>query len=264
MIIPLETSPPKLLRMRLLREADTCLILRRFKYPLHRCQHESSETPMNLPVVIGSRSPRRLELLQTIIAPERLVVLPPENADEPGFDGLNTLPQLELRCLDIVDLKWQDVLEQLPLPGSLRHGCAVVCADTTVIVEDEPDSLLALGQPSVGDDWKSEVKGWFHDYFAGRTHSVLSAVRAGVINASGECQQSINQTCLTRVTMRADMDDWLDWYISTGEPIGKAGGYAIQGAGSVLVTKVEGSYSNVVGLPLENTLEMLHKLNVTE
>lgn len=217
---------------------------------------------MNLPVVIGSRSPRRLELLQTIVDPQRLIVLPPENSDEPGFDGLDTLSQLKLRCLDIVDLKWQDVLKQLPSHKPLKQGCAVVCADTTVIVENESNSLLALGQPSVSDDWSREVKGWFRNYFSGRTHSVLSAIKAGVINYSGECHQSINQTCLTRVTMRGDMDRWLDWYISTGEPIGKAGGYAIQGAGSVLVTKVEGSYSNVVGLPLENTLEMLRELDV--
>ena len=52
-------------------------------------------------------------------------------------------------------------------------------------------------------------------------------------------------------------DEWLDWYVDTGEPLGKAGGYAIQGAGSVLVTRVEGSISNVIGLPLEHTIELL-------
>ena len=60
--------------------------------------------------------------------------------------------------------------------------------------------------------------------------------------------------------MRDDVEAWLDWYISTDEPIGKAGGYAIQGVGSVMVTKVEGSYSNVVGLPIENTVEMLREI----
>lgn len=216
---------------------------------------------MTLPIVIGSRSTRRLELLQTIIDPQRLVVLPPENSDEPGFDGLNTLPQLEARCLEIVELKWQDVLKQLPAHGSLKQGCAVICADTTVIVGDT-DALRALGQPSSDGDWQSEVITWFRNDFAGRTHSVLSAIKAGVIDDTGKCHQPLNQTCITRVTMREDMDQWVDWYVSTGEPIGKAGGYAIQGAGSVLVTKVEGSYSNVVGLPLENTLEMFRALEV--
>ena len=60
--------------------------------------------------------------------------------------------------------------------------------------------------------------------------------------------------------MSDTVDQWLDWYISTGEPLGKAGGYAIQGAGSVMVTKVEGSYSNVVGLPIENTVKMLREI----
>jgi septum formation protein len=59
--------------------------------------------------------------------------------------------------------------------------------------------------------------------------------------------------------MRPDVEPWLDWYIATGEPQGKAGGYAVQGAGSVFVTKIEGSYSNVVGLPLEETLALLRE-----
>ena len=60
--------------------------------------------------------------------------------------------------------------------------------------------------------------------------------------------------------MRKDADTLLDWYLTTGESRGKAGGYAIQGAASVFVTQVEGSLSNVVGLPLEETLAMLGEL----
>jgi septum formation protein len=89
---------------------------------------------------------------------------------------------------------------------------------------------------------------------------VLSAVSVSLIDETGTAGKTLNQLCETRVTMRDDVEQWLDWCISTGEPIGKAGGYAIQGAGSVMVTKVEGSYSNVVGLPIENTVEMLREV----
>jgi septum formation protein len=219
-----------------------------------------TDSATDIPIVIGSRSPRRLELLQTIVAPERLVVLPPRDADEPGFAGLRSMSAFETRCHEIVELKRQDVLDQL-VAGAVPNGpCVVICADTTVIAEDAEGSLLSLGQPNVADDWEDEVRGWLRDYLAGRTHTVLSAVSVSLIDETGTVGKTLNQLCETRVTMRDDVEQWLDWYISTGEPIGKAGGYAIQGAGSVMVTKVEGSYSNVVGLPIENTVEMLREV----
>jgi len=58
--------------------------------------------------------------------------------------------------------------------------------------------------------------------------------------------------------MRPDVEPLLDWYLSTGESRGKAGGYAIQGAASVFVTQVSGSLSNVIGLPLELTRQLLN------
>ncbi|MFT4557400.1 MAG: septum formation protein [Planctomycetaceae bacterium] len=219
-----------------------------------------TDSKTDLPIVIGSRSPRRLELLQMIAAPERLVVLPPRDADEPGFDGLKSMSEFETRCHEIVELKRQDVVDQLVSGAAPNGPCVVICADTTVIAEDVEGSLLALGQPNVADDWEDEVRGWFRDCLAGRTHTVLSAVSVTLVDKTGTAGKTLNQSCETRVTMRDDVEHWLDWYISTGEPVGKAGGYAIQGAGSVMVTKVEGSYSNVVGLPIEDTVEMLRKV----
>lgn len=64
----------------------------------------------------------------------------------------------------------------------------------------------------------------------------------------------------TRVTMRPENIALLDWYLDTDEPLGKAGGYALQGAGSMFIERVEGSLSNVVGLPLEAVQEMLQHL----
>jgi septum formation protein len=218
-----------------------------------------TKTATSIPIVIGSRSPRRLELLQLIADPARLVVLPPRDADEPGFDGLVEMSEFEARCHEIVDLKRQDVIRQLN-EGDLAQGCVVICADTTVVVEDAAGGLLALGQPQETGDWQKEVRCWFRDYLAGRTHFVLSAVSVSLCDEAGSVSRTLNQSCMTSVRMRDDVDDWLDWYISTGEPLGKAGGYAVQGAGSVFVTKFEGSYSNVVGLPIENTIEMLREI----
>ncbi|MDA0283644.1 MAG: Maf family protein [Planctomycetota bacterium] len=222
---------------------------------------------MALSVVVGSRSPRRLELLSTIVDPERLVVLPPRDANEPGFEDLSVLSEFHSRILEIVAVKQTDVVLQLQnadFRGTFGTGCVVICADTTVIVTDRSGRPLALGQPSDGDDWQNDVRLWFREYFAGKTHSVLSGVSATLLDAAGQVRQTATRTCSTRVTMRDDVESLLDWYISTGEPIGKAGGYAIQGAGSAFITKFEGSFSNVVGLPLEETMELLRELTVLD
>ena len=215
---------------------------------------------MTMPVVIGSRSPRRLELLQTIVERERLTVLPPLTADEPGFDDLSSLSEFETRILQIVELKLRDVCAQLQSGAGPAEPCVVVCADTTVIVEGADGRLRALGQPPAGDAWPDTVRQWFREFLAGKTHLVLSGVSVARCDGSGEVTATLHRVSTTRVTMRSDVDQWLDWYVSTGEPVGKAGGYAVQGAGSVFVTTLEGSYSNVVGLPIENTAKMLREI----
>lgn len=219
---------------------------------------------MPLPIIIGSRSPRRLELLQSIVAPERLIVLPPANSDEPGFDDLLTITEFESRILEIVACKRDDVTNQIragSLHAASQEGCILICADTTVIVENDSAQPRSLGQPPESKDWPNVVKDWFRRYLAGKTHVVLSGVSASLIDSKGSVLRTVTRTCATRVTMRKDVEDLLDWYVSTGEPVGKAGGYAIQGAGSVFVTGFEGSFSNVVGLPLEDTLEMLREFD---
>jgi septum formation protein len=85
---------------------------------------------------------------------------------------------------------------------------------------------------------------------SGRTHEVVSGlalVQKGDVRAATE---------LTRVEFRQLDDDTIDWYVSTGEWEGRAGGYAIQGRGAVLVKRIEGDYLNVVGLPVAALLEL--------
>lgn len=219
-----------------------------------------------IPIVVGSRSPRRLDLLSAALPDRELVVCPPLNADEPGFDDVTTLAGFESRIGEIVVAKLADVLQQLTINDVAARSqfaadeFAVICADTTVIVTDDAGRPLSLGQPPETTDWQAVVSGWFRQYLAGRTHTVMSGVSvARCCHSTGETKV-LDRICSTQVTMRSDIDGWLDWYLATGEPIGKAGGYAIQGAGSVFVTKLDGSYSNVVGLPLEETLAMLREL----
>ena len=89
---------------------------------------------------------------------------------------------------------------------------------------------------------------------SGATHAVLSGL---VVLVGGEQRSAIARTA---VTFRALDEELLDWYLATGEWRGRAGGYAIQGAGSALVRAIDGGYENVVGLPLATLLDIYPEL----
>ena len=198
------------------------------------------------PIVLASRSPRRLELLSSIAPRAAIRVVPPTSHVEEEFEGLRTLAAIEERAAEIAATKCDDVLGQL---GNAAVEAIVIAADTVVVVETG-DRLLALGQPPE-PNWQQVVRSWFVEHYAGRTHRVLTALC--VATPTGRYEKVIT----THVTFRDDVASYLDWYLQTEEPRGKAGGYAIQGAGSLFVDRVEGSLTNVVGLPLRELLDLL-------
>ena len=89
---------------------------------------------------------------------------------------------------------------------------------------------------------------------SGREHQVKTAV------AILFQDKTLLQVVTTAVRFRTLTEEETDWYVGTGEPLDKAGAYGIQGKGAVLVEKIEGSYDNVVGLPLTTVYEMLIRL----
>ncbi len=206
-------------------------------------------------IMLGSRSPRRLGLLGEIVPAERISVCPPRTAEEAGFEGLSTWAEIEARLLHIAREKCEDVLAQLagqPTKESAER-ILVLTADT-VIVAGEKDRPLVLGQPPE-PDWRDTVRMWFEEYLLGKTHRAASAVC--LADLPGNRRERV---AVSEVTFSADASGILEWYLDTGEPQGKAGGYGIQGAGSVFVSELKGSLSNVIGLPLRDVLEMLEEL----
>jgi septum formation protein len=205
-----------------------------------------------LTFVLASRSPRRLELLAQIVPRERIRVLPPASPEEPGFEGLRTRAEIEARLMSIAVAKRDEVLRRL---GDDADRAVVLAADTTIIVGECNGAFTAIGQPPESD-WRETTRRWFLEHYAGRTHLALTALCV----ATPTARRSIVAT--TRVTFRDDAEDYLDWYLSTNEPCGKAGGYAIQGAGSIFIERVEGSLTNVIGLPLRELLDLFRDLNI--
>jgi len=205
---------------------------------------------MQARLVLGSRSPRRRELLEFLVPPELIETLP-------TFEGITAWPPLLSRLRLIAQQKNEDVCRQLELRGSC--GRFVVTADTVIVVGDRAGRLQVLGQPPTIPDWRTVVRGWFLDHYAGRSHVAATAVCI----KDHQTGQRLEQVVQTNVWFRKDVESFLDWYLQTEEPLTKAGGYAIQGRGSIFVTRVEGSLSNVIGLPLEATQQMLRALGWT-
>lgn len=201
--------------------------------------------------VLGSRSPRRLELLQQIVPPDAIEVRPPRSPVEEDFDGLTSWSAIETRLLKIARAKCADVCDQIRESKSVPPRI-VIAADTVVIVGPVDGSLRVLGQPPEDSTWAEVVRSWFENEYAGRTHVVATA-----FCVAWPDHRVVERVVRSAVTFHNDVNRWLDWYLATGEPRGKAGGYAVQGAGSIFVSRVEGSLSNVVGLPLRELLEVL-------
>jgi septum formation protein len=232
--------------------------------------------------VLASRSPRRRELLGLVVPVERIDVRPPASSDEPPFVGRLTWPQVRRQLQAIAASKAEQVWSALlgergdvsppgdcsspavpiaadTLDPPLARQTLVIAADTTVLVPTRPavgsvaalgpgggETFVVHGQPAEGPEGVDEVRRWFLDDYAGRTHYVATAL--DVSAGRGRWWRSVT---VSAVTMRTDVVRWLDAYLASGEPRGKAGGYALQGLGSQFVTRVDGSLSNVVGLPLE-------------
>jgi septum formation protein len=128
----------------------------------------------------------------------------------------------------------------LAVPGPLTLG-----ADTLVAVDGD-----ILGKPADAGQAREYVA-----RLAGRTHEVVGAI---AVVRDGELSDTAIE--ITQVRFRAADPPLLDWYVGTGEWQGRAGGYAIQGAGAVLVEGIEGDYLNVVGLPLQRLIDLVPEL----
>jgi septum formation protein len=117
----------------------------------------------------------------------------------------------------------------------------VIGADTTVDLDGD-----IFGQPVNDEDARQMLR-----RLSGTTHQVHTGV--AVVSATGE-QVEVVSSAVTFLDLQPEM---LEWYIGTGESVGKAGSYAIQGHGSALVASSTGSMSNIIGLPLEETARLL-------
>jgi septum formation protein len=124
-----------------------------------------------------------------------------------------------------------------------RHpGAMVLAADTAVVLEQE-----ILGKPASAKQAREMLA-----RLSGRTHAVLTGLVLVAANGGAGIAE-------TKVAFRRLSPEEIDWYVSTGEPMDKAGAYALQEVGGFLVEAIHGSHSNVIGLPLAEALVLLER-----
>jgi len=183
-------------------------------------------------LILASASPRRAELLAA--AGFEFDVIPAD-IDETPRPGESAVDYTQRVARD----------KSRSVATVLGDSTAVVlAADTEVVVDD-----AILGKPSSTEDASRMLR-----LLSGRTHEVLTAV---VVWAHG---RELSEVVSTRVEFARMSDREIADYVRSGEPMGKAGGYGIQGYASRFIPRIEGSWSNVVGLPIHTVHRLLAKV----
>ena len=178
------------------------------------------------PLILASASPRRRELLA-------LTGLP-FTVDAPDVDETCSLPPREA----VMELSRRKALAA----AQLHPGCVILAADTLVAVDD-----AALGKPHDAEDAFRMLRS-----LSGRWHQVYTGVT--VVDADGTVHCEADATDVHFEDMS---DEAIRRYIATGEPMDKAGAYAVQGIAGLWIDQLRGSHTNVIGLPMALTRRLL-------
>mgnify|MGYP002631423846 FL=1 len=188
---------------------------------------------MTSKIILASRSPRRKDILEKLNL--SFIIDPPDIDESPlkNESPINYVQRIAAAKADLVAQRHD-------------HQCIVIAADTTVELNGE-----IFGQPRDLDDARLMIQ-----KLSSKTHKVHTAISVRYN------QEIANSVDTASVTMREVSSELLEWYIGTGESIGKAGAYAVQGHGAALVADLSGETDTVIGLPVGLLLGMLGNLGI--
>ncbi|HZW49628.1 MAG TPA: nucleoside triphosphate pyrophosphatase [Bacillota bacterium] len=182
--------------------------------------------------ILASNSPRRKELLQQIHIPFQV---DPSGVEEQVPPGLS--PKQTVLCL--ARQKAADVAKR-------HQGSCVIGADTLVVLNGQ-----CLGKPMDCEDALRMMH-----LLTGKMHQVMT----GVVVLDTATGKQVEAVEITDVTMGPLSEERMLQYVASGEPMGKAGAYAIQGTAAAFIEKIDGCYNNVVGLPLYRLCRLIDLL----
>ena len=189
---------------------------------------------MSAPLLLASASPRRQAFLESVRIPFQVVRPDVDETPRDREDPRATVVRL-------ARAKASDVARRQP-----RDEGFVLAADTEVVLDGR-----ALGKPTDRAAARTMLR-----RLSGQQHAVITGTCV-LDQADGREVTGLGET---RVWFRELDDDEIAGYVATGEPMDKAGAYACQGVGAFLIARVEGSYTNVVGLPLGQVLDTLRRM----
>jgi septum formation protein len=189
-------------------------------------------------IYLASQSPRRRQLLEQLGVVHELLL---PDADEDAEALEQVLPGESPRAYvqRVTRLKFDAALVRLRRRG--LPPAPVLCSDTTVALGRQ-----ILGKPADAADARRMLAG-----LSGSTHRVLTAV---VLGTPRRCHEALSDS---RVTFAPLATAQIRAYVASGEPLGKAGAYAVQGRAAAWIEKINGSYSGIMGLPLFETAQLL-------
>ena len=193
-------------------------------------------------IYLASKSPRRTELLQQVGVEHKIIDI---EVDE-NINSSNS-PQENVRALSV--LKCQEGIRRV-ITEDMR-SFPVLAADTIVVLGDK-----VFGKPESESDAISMLL-----KLSGKTHIVMTAVTVGIISKDQAKFHTINVASNVEFAKLTEID--CKEYCKTNEPFDKAGGYGIQGYGSTFIKKIDGSYSNIVGLPIHEVVELFKELGIS-
>lgn len=196
-------------------------------------------------IALASASPRRRELLARLL-PEGNFKIIAADLDESRLAREAPAAYVQRLALSKAEVGGKLWLEMQPEPGFKL----VIAADTSVVLGNfiygKP------GQPARAVTMLEEL--------AGQTHQVMTGFAVRLLSPQGSLLKEDVAICTTEVEIRSLTRAEIDWYVATGEPLDKAGAYAIQGFGGNLVNAIRGDYYNVVGLPLVPLIALLQSI----
>ncbi len=192
-------------------------------------------------VYLASQSPRRSQLL-TQMGVRHELLLPGDEEDAEGLEAMlrNEAPSNYVQR--ITQLKLDAALLRQRKRG--LPGAPIICSDTTV----------ALGRTIYGKPQDARDAQRMLAELAGKTHRVLTSV------AVGTARRRSQVTSVSRVTFAPLSLAEVKAYVATGEPLGKAGAYAVQGGAAAFISHISGSYSGIMGLPVFETVQLLRSI----
>ncbi len=189
-------------------------------------------TPVSREIVLASASPRRAALLRAVGLD---FTVAPSAINEVALEGEAPRPMAERLAR-----------AKVSAARPLSSPSLAIAADTVVVVNG-----TLFGKPRDDADARRMLR-----RLAGRTHEVITAV---ALRATPE-EEIVCESVTSRVTFAPMSEEEIAWYVDTGEGADKAGSYALQGIGALFVTAIEGSYTNVIGLPLDRLYPHLRRL----